>query len=230
MGRVLGADACRSGWVGVCLSSKAPTAWFGTAIAGLVAQVTNEGPLDAVAIDIPIGLPTDDVRAADAAARRMLGRRGAAVFTTLVRQAYEADDYTAASAAQLAATGQSATRQAYGLRAKILDVDEWLSTPAGQGLRVVECHPEISFMAMNDGSPVAAGKKTWSGVMRRMELLTRQGIDLDGDLGRAGREGAPDDVLDAAAAAWTARRFAVGMASVVPTQLDKPRDTAVIHY
>jgi predicted RNase H-like nuclease len=184
MSRVLGVDACRSGWVGISLSSTAPVAWFGTALAGLVAQAANEGALDAIAIDIPIGLPTDGVRAADAAARRTLGRRGAAVFTTLVRRA----------------------------------------------VRVVECHPEISFMAMNDGRPVAAGKKTWAGVMRRIELLAREGIDLDGELGRAGRAGAPDDILDAAAAAWTARRVAVGMASAVPMQQDQPRDTALIHY
>jgi predicted RNase H-like nuclease len=42
------------------------------------------------------------------------------------------------------------------------------------------------------------------------------GIVLPDDLGSAGRAAAVDDVLDAAAAAWTARRVAHGQAHPLP--------------
>jgi Protein of unknown function (DUF429) len=40
----------------------------------------------------------------------------------------------------------------------------------------------------------------------RRQLLAEAGICLPDDLGSAGEKAAPDDVLDAAAAAWTALR------------------------
>ncbi len=49
---------------------------------------------------------------------------------------------------------------------------------------------------------------------RRRALLAGAGIDLPDEPGRAGRA-APDDVLDAAAAAWSARRIASGCACSV---------------
>jgi predicted RNase H-like nuclease len=47
--------------------------------------------------------------------------------------------------------------------------------------------------------------------------LTQHGILLAGDLGLAGRAAKVDDVLDAAAAAWTARRIAEGTARSLPS-------------
>src|SRR3712207_3556125 len=53
------------------------------------------------------------------------------------------------------------------------------------------------------GAPLAYAKKTWSGQARRRELLARHGIVLPDMLGPAG-QAPPDDVLDAAAVAWSA--------------------------
>jgi predicted RNase H-like nuclease len=49
-----------------------------------------------------------------------------------------------------------------------------------------------------------------------VKLLAETGIVLPGDLGPAGEEAAVDDVLDAAAAAWTALRVFRGEAQPCP--------------
>jgi predicted RNase H-like nuclease len=82
--------------------------------------------------------------------------------------------------------------------------------------RVVEAHPELSFAAMA-GAPLRSRKITWAGAVQRRALLAQAGILLDGDLGLAGEQAGVDDVLDAAAAAWTARRVSQGVARCLPS-------------
>ncbi|WP_216853838.1 DUF429 domain-containing protein [Phytoactinopolyspora halotolerans] len=213
-GLVLGVDACRTGWVGVSLSGDDIRGWHAVTIAELADAVGAHAVPSVVAIDIPIGLPSHGPRRADVLARERLGVRRFSVFATLVREAYEAETYEAALEAQQAATGKGMSRQAWGLRHKVLDVDGWLEHPQRIGV-VVECHPELSFATMNGGAPVPYGKKTWSGQARRRELLASAGIVVPAEFGDAGTV-PPDDVLDAAAAAWTARRVAEGRAESLP--------------
>ena len=66
------------------------------------------------------------------------------------------------------------------------------------------------------GAPLPDGKRTWAGVHHRRHLLAAAGIHVPDDLGPAGRLAAVDDVLDAAAAAWTAARVAAGTATPLP--------------
>jgi predicted RNase H-like nuclease len=67
---------------------------------------------------------------------------------------------------------------------------------------------------MNDCRPLVWRKKSAGGVVERLELLKRHGIEF-GDLGAAAA--APmDDVLDAAACAWSAHRIAAGDAVSLP--------------
>jgi predicted RNase H-like nuclease len=67
---------------------------------------------------------------------------------------------------------------------------------------------------MNGGRPLRDRKKSAGGVLERLELLRRHGIEFD-ELGASAL--APiDDVLDAAAAAWSAQRIAAGTARTLP--------------
>lgn len=152
--------------------------------------------------------------------RRCLGARSPSLFLTPVRGALTLPDYAAAVAENRRITAAGFSRQAYGLRSKMLEVDALV---AGGEPRVFEAHPELSFTVMADRPP-RHGKKTWTGLQERLALLAGHGLVFDAGLrGVTGRAGA-DDVLDAAAVAWTARRRAAGSARPRP---DPPQPLAV---
>lgn len=203
----MGADVAAGAWVGIVLDD---------ALAGTVTAVTApnvarllaaSGPVDVLALDIPIGLAQDGPRRADAAARALVGRRSSSVFATPVRAALLAPDHAEAVRLSRAATGSGISVQAFGLRHKILEVDRWWRAAPAGAPRLVEAHPEACFAAMTQ-RPLDHRKKSWAGAAQRRALLRSVGVDLPDDLGEAGRVGAVDDVLDAAAVAWTARRVA----------------------
>jgi predicted RNase H-like nuclease len=178
-----------------------------------------------IAADIPIGLLDAAVRggrSCDREARRLLGwPRSASVFSPPVRAALRADGYAEAQEINRASSEGRVglSKQAFGILPKIAEVDR-VMTPSVQS-RVHETHPELSFAEMHDGVALASGKRTGTGQLERIELLRRQGMDVTHDL--RGADGATlDDVLDAAALAWSARRIADGTARRVPER--PPRD------
>jgi predicted RNase H-like nuclease len=210
--RVLGTDACKAGWFGIVLDGGEVKAFFATHITDLVASVEADGKLDVVAVDMPIGLPDRSRRRADELAAKAVGPRRASVFMTPVRTALAHTDHASASAENRRLTGQGISRQAYGLRPKLLQVDEWARQTRR---RVVEVHPEVCFAELA-AAPLTTRKTTWAGAATRRGLLATAGIVLPEELGTAGEQAAVDDVLDAAVAAWTARRVARGQARCVP--------------
>jgi predicted RNase H-like nuclease len=218
--RVLGADACRAGWIGIALSGDGVQAYVHAEIAGLVGFAAADGPLAVVGIDMPIGLADAGLRQADLLARKAAGPRWASVFMTPVRAAIAVADFQQACELNRQLAGSGISRQAFNLREKIMQVDSWL---AQAPCPVVEVHPELCFAELA-GSPLADSKSTWAGAATRRELLTAAGIVLDGDLGLAGRQVGVDDVLDAAAVAWTARRVASGGARRLPADPERFSD------
>jgi predicted RNase H-like nuclease len=102
------------------------------------------------------------------------------------------------------------SRQTWGLRQKILEAEAFVGTNSN----AIEVHPEVSFSAMN-GAPIEHSKKTWNGQMVRRCLLGDHGIVLPDRLDGAGAV-PPDDLLDAAAAAWSAWRVSRSRAHRLP--------------
>jgi predicted RNase H-like nuclease len=202
--RVLGIDGWRGGWVGVVLDG---TAVVGATVADVVGQVAD---VAVVGIDIPIGLVDKGHRPCDLAARRLLGRRASTVFLTPPRAALEAPTYAEA----LTIAGVS--KQAYGLRRRIFEVEAWC---AGTDLDVREVHPEVSFAEMA-GRVLLTSKHTPEGLAERRAALQASGIEPP-EVARVPEA----DVLDAAAVAWTARRVAAGTARPLP---DPPVDGCTI--
>ena len=203
--RVLGVDACKKGWVGITSDVRG---YFGLNITDLVSSALKDGVLDVIAVDIPIGLPVTGPRKADAVARKLIGKRASSVFSTPVRAALVATSHAEATAISVQATGKGLSQQAYALGRKILEVDHWART-ASQS--VIEVHPEVSFAAMG-GGPLLHPKSTWAGLEERRDILAKAGIAVPPDIGIAGEMAGPDDILDAAAASWTALRAAIGRA------------------
>jgi predicted RNase H-like nuclease len=217
---VLGVDACPAGWVGVVLAGRRVCVVVHAEIGGLVSQAEAAGALDAIAIDIPIGLADCGPRQADLLARTAAGRRWASVFVTPVRAALQADTYAEALAVSRTLTGRGISSQAFRLQDKILQVDSWRERAP---CLVAEAHPELSFAAMA-GTPLSDSKSTWAGAVRRRQLLAANGLDLTGDLGLSGLRVGVDDVLDAAAVAWTATRVASGTARRLPARAERFSD------
>jgi predicted RNase H-like nuclease len=168
------------------------------------------GDASAIGVDMPIGYPATDRRPADVAARAFLGRRASSVFFTPTRAVLTAVDYAAANALSKRTTTRGISAQSFALRTKILEIESIAAADA----RLYEVHPEVSFAALA-GGPLSAGKKSWTGQMERRALLIQAGIVIPDALPAVGRA-APDDVLDAAVAAWSAARIARGEAQSLP--------------
>jgi predicted RNase H-like nuclease len=210
--RVLGVDACKGGWVGIALDDSRVDAYFATGIGELVVVADADGGVVVVAIDIPIGPPDNGYRQADVLARKELGALWPAVFMTPTRAALRAESYQAALEVCRRDGEKGISVQAFGLRTRIKEVEDWSKDAKWL---VVEVHPEVSFKELA-GKPLDVNKHTWAGIERRRGLLAKAGIQLPSDLGRAGRHAGVDDVLDAAAAAWSARRVVAGRARTLP--------------
>ena len=206
---LLGVDGYPRGWVGAALGDDGRTRLVtGPTVTDLVAQVPD---VRVVAVDIPIGLCDDGRRACDVAAKRFLGARSSTVFLTPVRAALTAASYAEANERSRALTGGGISAQAYALRARILEVDEWVRhTP----VPVYEVHPEVCFARMS-GRVLTSRKTTWLGAEQRRRALAEHGIELLAD-DDTPHDVPVADVLDAAACAWTARRIEAGTAECFP--------------
>jgi predicted RNase H-like nuclease len=209
---VAGIDWHKRGWVAVVLVDGAePEAMVGADLAALLARLPEAR---CVGVDMPIGLPERGARECDRLAKAFVGARRSSVFMTPPRAVLEAASFAAANEIAPALFGAKISQQAWALRHNIAIVE----AVATDDDRVIEVHPEVSFRAMA-GEPLAYAKTAWNGQALRRRLLREAGIELPDDLGEAAAV-PPVDVLDAAAAAWSARRYANGEAASLPSGAD----------
>jgi len=202
----VGIDGFRSGWVAIGIGEGFEAARATSSFAELMEAFADA---EAIGVDMPLGLTDDRDREADAAARASLKGQASSVFSAPVRAVLAAADYAEARRLSTQALGKSLSKQAFNIVPKIAEVDAYVTHP-----RLHEVHPELSFRVLNDGERLL-GKKTWGGLHQRLALLRRAGIATPAELGPVARVGI-DDVVDAAAAAWSARRVARGEARSFP--------------
>ena len=216
IGPVLGVDGCRGGWVGVVLRADGGVVGvFGADLSTLVAAAAEvAGPPVAVGVDMPLHLSASGWRPCDQAVRAHLGTKRSSVFPVPPAPVLDVDDYTEACAFSRALTGKAFSKQLWMLRPKMRELIAWWGR-VGAGLDVREVHPETSFSLMA-GAPIVAPKRSWEGLTARRGALAEEGIVVPDDIGPGGRLAAADDVLDAAAVAWSARRVAAGTARSFP--------------
>lgn len=202
---VLGIDGCPGGWVGVLVAGRTLT-WYAGTLAELLAL-----PAEAVAIDIPLGLPSGAARRpCDLAAAARLGAQRSSVFPAPPRAVLDAGDHAEASVLSRAAGSVGVSLQTWNIVPKIAEADR-LRDP-----RLVEVHPELSFRALT--GRVLPRKKLPAGRAERLAAL-RGWLPVDLPSPRPGRA-APDDCLDALVCAWTAGRWLRGEAEVLGGELD----------
>lgn len=235
-GAIAGVDGCKGGWVAVTLR---PGAAPEVAVDRQFAHLVDRLPSDTViAVDMPVGLP-DRIgkggRGPESLVRPMIGMRQSSVFSIPSRAAVYAERGPFPSLADLYAAHRAASEiarrtsdpprgvsiQAFGLFAKIRELDALLRERRTIAARVYESHPELAFWRLNGARPVETPKKVRGqvnppGMNERRSLLVAGGLP-ESFASRAPPAGAAaDDFLDACAMLMIAARIARGEAVPFP--------------
>jgi len=217
--QVVGVDNCPRGWIAVELNTDTTdltTRFFGRFTDLLVAYAD----VPAIAVDVPIGLMDGTPRRCDIEARKRLGWPGMAnIFPAPARSMIAVTDFREAKEQTRARYGHAVTRRSFSMFRQVAELDAAM-TPELQN-RVYEIHPDMSFWAMNGRNALQFGKKTQAGLEDRLALLAKHFVGFNVPSSRREAKAlAPlagvDDLLDAIAAAWTARRIGDGIAEYLP--------------
>ena len=218
---VAGVDGCKAGWFAVLWNVDENTFAYRVAPDFWSVQ-TFATTAQVITVDIPIGLLDHAIpggRECDTLARKILGsKRASSVFPPPVRAVLECNTYENALNANRDSSDHALgiSKQCFGILPKIREVDRFI-TPSLQQT-VFEIHPELCFSGMNNGHAMSLRKSTQEGIAARMGLLVQNGFGAF--LSQALRSRIPgagkDDILDACAACWTARRIALGVATHIP--------------
>ncbi|MDB4737959.1 DUF429 domain-containing protein [Verrucomicrobiales bacterium] len=220
---VVGVDGCKEGWVGVAIDKNG--AFIGSFLSKLLKDIISHfSDASVIGVDMPLKLVNKPFREADQLVRKELGvKRGRSVFPAIPNFMIDPkwidldpEDLNIESRKRF---GCAFSRQTLNLKNKILEVNQCQS----ENLKIIEVHPEFCFMQMNDGMPQPCSKKTWNGMQQRLFLLKTKGIYLPSDLGSNTGNISPDDIIDAAAGAWTAKRFSEGLAVPHPEDPNAPQ-------
>ena len=205
---IAGVDGCRGGWVAALKDhATGEVAWerFPT----LAALLESRYRPHTVAIDMPIGLSDSGARRCDIEARRLLPGHASSVFQVPLRPVLAATDYWSANRLSREINGKGLSRQSFNIMAKIREVD--LTVRALPLERVREAHPELAFVALNKGKPLARSKRYPEDLAERRALLSAvYGHALAGlEAQRRGQAGGGvDDLYDALALLQTAEAYA----------------------
>lgn len=233
-GGVAGLDGCPGGWV--CVTWDGADGVRLRRMPDLSALFEDAGAPELAAIDIPLGLPEragPGGRAPERLVRPGLNRRQSSVFSVPSRAAVEAsagegderERYVRACAIARATSDppRAMSKQCFHILPKILEADRLLQQQPDLRARLLECHPEVSFWAMNGCAEVPVPKKVKGrvnepGLTFRLGLLKAAGFPISGIDRAAARalDAGFDDLVDACAAAWTARRVRQGAALRFP--------------
>lgn len=201
-----GVDGCPGGWVAAVDRGGA----IEIKVFSRLADLLEIDEFDFVAVDIPIGLTDQGRRPPDVAGRKVMGPRVSSMMPAPIRAAAYAHSRAEADAITRAADGRGVAAQAFGIYPKVAEVDTLMRASALARKVVVETHPEVGF-ALWAGAPMTFSKKTSEGASARRSLVEKEFGPLPA-WPHPRRIVQPDDVLDAFACLWTARRIAAGTA------------------
>jgi predicted RNase H-like nuclease len=237
----IGVDGCPGGWIAVWqLDEGEPSVRVFPVFADLIGAFPGDAT---IAVDMPIGLPEfsrHGGRGPEALVRPLLGPRQSSVFSIPSRAAVYAETAPFTTVAEWYAAHRRASDaamctsdpprgvsiQAFGIFAKIREIDLLLRERPDLRERVIESHPEVAFMRLNGGIPMQLPKKIKGavnpdGMDERRMLLCHHGYNR-AFLDRRPPSGAKsDDFLDAACMMLVAGRIRRGEAVSWPDPPDR---------
>ncbi len=171
MALVTGIDGCKAGWIAITLETETGDLSHAVFPDGESLFAAMDVP-QAIAIDIPIGLPESGARVCDQEARRLLGRpRSRSVFPSPIRPALYAQSRGEADRITRGVDGRGVGAQAWNIYSRIREIDDLLRESPQLRDRVYESHPEVCFWALNGGQPMTCSKHTPEGLEERLRLI-----------------------------------------------------------
>lgn len=213
---IAGLDGCEDGWMAACQSASGEIELRFVERAKDFIEVSS---VRMMVIDIPIGLLDRSPRAADLAARQLLKGRSSCVFNAPIRPVLGAKSYSEANRIWREIEGKGCSQQGYALVPKVVEIDELVRRRSGNGVQIVEGHPEVSFAMMNGKAAVPVSKHSAVGFHLRCGLLA-DALQCDVErLVAAQPRSMRTDVLDALALLWTATRVESDRASRFPNDV-----------
>ena len=222
MNDLIGVDGCADGWLCLHETQTSLSAKVVSSFAQLFQSVHTDG---IIAIDVPIGLPEKGARTCDLETRRFLKPpRASSVFPAPIRAALVGGTYENVCKIHYETDGRSISKQAFCILDKIGEVDNIVARNPSLQSRIREIHPEVSFALWNNERAMQYRKSRSAGRAERESLINavwpreRERLNLELRSFRF----KPDDLNDAFAALWTARRIHNGTLRVFPMQ--PPRD------
>lgn len=223
MPRIAGIDGCRGGWLVVCETPlPGPWSWFVAPNFETVWRRLKD--FDAIGVDMPVGIPDRGPRECEALARKLLSpRRTASVFSSPIRSILAIDDYVRACDTREAIDGKRMSKQSFFIMEKIAEIDAVIQARRDFGAKLYEVHPEVSFTALGGGEPMTHAKREAAGFEERREHLADVFPTSVVDEALAAfpkQQVAKDDVLDAFAVLWSAKRIALSTAERLPEEPD----------
>lgn len=232
-----GADGCPGGWIVTFVRAVGDEARLRIVPRFADVLAAAEKPA-VVAVDMPIGLPDVTIkggRGPEVLVRRLLGARQSSVFSipsraalyahaepfTTLERWYEGHRLASAAARSTSDPPRGVSIQAYGIFAKIREIDGLMIARPDLRQRVIESHPEVAFWRLNGEQAMRLPKKVKNivnppGIAERRALLARLGLPSIFVEALPPRGAAIDDFLDACALLFIAARHARGEARPFP--------------
>ena len=222
MSLIIGIDGCKSGWFSVWENQdKSIHSSVFSNLNELKNFFKNESQL-IVGIDMPVILSEVIPRQADQLARKLLSKKASSVFTAPTPEMLDQPNYEKASLVSKKLFGKSMSLQSWYLFPKIKDVQTMIHH---EDMQIYEIHPELSFRAMNNEQVILESKKSHEGFAIRNSLLTMHFKNFIFEEIRrqyARKDVMDNDILDALAVLWSAKRIQSNQASFLPQAPEKP--------
>ncbi len=213
---IAGIDGCPAGWI--CLVENLDTGEIYSSLYRTARELVYQSPSpDLMMIDIPIGLPEAGHRQCDVEARRLLANRHMTIFPAPIRAALTARTREEASDITFGIDGRRVAHQSWGLYPKVREIDELLRSDVGLRGKLLETHPELCFRQWNNGEILQSSKKSPTGRQARFGLIGEHLFNGIRHRHPKATEVGSDDIADAFAALWTAKRKWYGTAIQIPS-------------
>ncbi len=205
---LIGVDGTSSGWVAAIGNSKKKCLSTITFSENL-GKLLSDYPDSVVVIDMPIELNKKNyLRKCDVLAKRYLGKNfQSSIFIPPLKKVLKCTTYPEANKLSKQIAGKGLSKQSWYLKNKISEV-QCLSKFS---TNLYEGHPECSFKMLKN-EPLKAKKKSALGIVERLDLLKKEGLDplsIDLKLGNNSTIKI-DDVLDSMVLFLTALRIVEG--------------------